>query len=333
METGLREPSRIGTTSRPALLALAAVAVLLLLVVGLGAGTSQAACVSCHRPAARSLANDPHSSVRCVGCHLQAGGWSYPALVTDQVTRMYPSALAGKGLSGPATPTSAAACRSCHEEIMRSKVPVESKGVRILHRSCAADSATCDTCHAGEGHGAAIRNPRGPVMEDCISCHDRERATKRCLDCHPDKVDLDEDAPGPFAITHGPNWRKTHGLGRLSTCRTCHRKDSCVTCHGVSLPHPADFGRTHGTFAKGPGAKCAVCHKQSTFCSSCHSIEMPHPDDFLKRHSSLVTDVADKRCARCHEKTSCQSCHERHIHPGGARGIPVPPRIPGGGGR
>ncbi len=307
--------------------------VALLVVVGLAAGTRQQACVACHRSAADALAKTEHASTPCLRCHLEAGAWSYPDLITRQVTRMYPAALAGRGVSGPVAPTSSAACAGCHGAMLRSTKPQEAKGLRILHRACASGAASCDDCHSTTAHGDSVRNVRGPVMDDCIACHDAQGATKACTACHPGRIEKSAPGVGTFSVTHGPNWRQTHGLGRLATCNTCHRDDSCVRCHGVVVPHPADFGTTHGSFAKRDRAACLTCHKSEQFCSSCHGVEMPHPAGFLAKHSSVASDVADPACSRCHERADCERCHERHVHPGGARGIPVPPRVPSGGTR
>lgn len=311
-----------------AVLALALLAVLATVALG----SSSRACASCHRAQAAQLRKSSHASVGCYSCHLAAGAWSYPGFKAEEMLRMYPSALLGTTQTAPATSLSSAPCLVCHASIMTADKPVEAGGLRILHRACAAGVATCDGCHATTAHGRAVPSPPGPVMDDCIACHARSKAPVSCGTCHAGKLPTDRIKTGVFAVTHGPQWRQTHGLGNLATCEVCHSVVECSDCHKTPVPHPADFGRTHGEFALADRRDCGTCHKQQSFCEGCHGVEMPHPSGFLRKHSKVATSVSDPRCARCHEETDCRRCHAKHVHPGGARGVPVPPRTPSSGG-
>ncbi len=289
------------------------------------AGSRQAACTSCHEPYAAELAASGHAAVGCYDCHLAAGAWSYPAFKLNELASMYPAALLGREVSGPTASTSAAACLQCHTDTYEQTSPVERDGLRIVHKFCAADSATCDGCHSTTAHGASTRNKRGPVMEDCTSCHIEKDAVRECDACHAGKRKNDRLVKSPFQVTHGPDWRKTHGLGELDGCIVCHETDKCQKCHGIPVPHPTSFGGTHGTWAIKVPDSCGTCHRSKTFCTDCHGdTPMPHPKSFLAKHSKVAKSIDDPNCVRCHSVPDCERCHTRHIHPGGAAGIPVP---------
>jgi len=120
-------------------------------------------------------------------------------------------------------------------------------------------------------------------------------------------------------------WRETHGMGDQDTCQTCHPADFCAKCHGVPVPHPIDFGASHGQAAIENPSACLTCHKsEETFCDTCHGTEMPHPADYIQAHVTIAQGDSDPRCIRCHVQSDCSACHALHTHPGGASGVPVP---------
>jgi hypothetical protein len=301
--------------TRKVQLALAALAVLTLLLA-LGGSTS-AACSGCHRAYADSLAKTAHARVSCYGCHLPAGIASWPAFKANEASIMYPAALLGRKITGPGSRVSSAPCAGCHRRVLSGVI--EAKGTRIDHRSCAADGA-CDKCHGTVAHGAITRWVRQPVMDDCVRCHIAKKVTVGCDACHADKSSRQRLAAGPWQVTHGKNWRKTHGMGDITVCGVCHPASKCVGCHGSVIPHPVDFGRTHGNLAQTPEAKCEGCHDRQTFCVGCHGVPMPHPSGFLAGHSKIAKSRQDKACVKCHYQSDCDSCHVAHTHPGSTKG-------------
>jgi hypothetical protein len=125
---------------------------------------------------------------------------------------------------------------------------------------------------------------------------------------------------------HGANWKTTHGLGDQKSCATCHPANYCQRCHKVPIPHPVDFGKTHGQIAMANNGACKVCHKSSkVFCDACHGgTVMPHPKGFTSLHTKVASSTKDPTCIRCHVDTDCEDCHRLHVHPGGSTGVPVP---------
>ena len=159
-----------------------------------------------------------------------------------------------------------------------------------------------------------------------MACHRTESRPITCDTCHLERGQRERVRTGPWQATHGPSWRKTHGMGSLRFCATCHPPDYCVQCHGTALPHDESFGSTHGATAKRDLAACKKCHDYETVCTPCHGVPMPHEKGYLKIHSSKTSSVNDPKCTKCHRVDDCVFCHVRHVHTGNAR-------LPAGGGR
>jgi hypothetical protein len=302
---------------RARIVALALGATALLLVLAAVVGSSPAICGSCHTTYAQGLASSSHTDVSCFACHLDAGAVSWPGFAAREVFGMFPAALIGRGVEGPGVRVARERCVSCHAKVMTGLL--QAKGTRIRHSECAKDTP-CDTCHGVVAHGKATRYVRQPVMDDCVRCHLRAKATIECDACHADKSSADRLVAGPWQVTHGANWRKTHGMGDITVCSVCHPQTKCVGCHGTVIPHMEDFGRTHGASARSPEQKCDGCHDRAVFCKGCHGIDMPHPDTFLKAHSKIAKTRQDTSCLRCHYQDDCDNCHARHTHPGSTKG-------------
>ena len=285
------------------------------------AGSFQPACGLCHGDQSQTLAKTSHAETGCYGCHLASGAWSLPSQKASELLAMYPKAVVGAGYRGSVTLTSARQCLKCHSGVLAEKT--EGKALRIQHSTCAKGS-TCDTCHSGVAHPDATRGTGAPVMEDCIACHRREGGPVQCDACHVGDVKPSVVSRGPWQVIHGRDWKKTHGMGQVDSCATCHLPGFCSDCHKVPVPHPLEFGSTHGELAMRDPESCATCHMSKRFCDACHGIAMPHPADFLKRHATLARGTKDPSCLRCHAAVDCGNCHENHVHPGGTQGVPVP---------
>jgi hypothetical protein len=296
-------------TPRLAVLGIALLLSLPLVVAGVTVGAGRPMCDLCHGSMTR--ADVSHRTVGCAACH-SSGSAGAVGLASEVAYRMAPRSLVGTS-SGPVVETSREACLACHAEVLESVTATG--GLRISHRYCAA-AASCDACHALVAHGGGVRWQRGPVMEDCTSCHVRQKIGVGCGMCHSEQEESERVAIGPWQVTHGANWRKTHGLGRLESCVICHPRDYCVRCHKVAVPHEESFGSTHGASAIADRPACLSCHGTGRFCDGCHRMPMPHPAGFLGRHSTVAMTIDDPICARCHPREMCVRCHNTHIHPG-----------------
>lgn|GEM_PF-347244 len=317
-----------------AAIASAAVAAVLLtaLVVAIDLSSQPFACAKCHGPQADALHSSAHDGVTCYRCHLPAGMWSFPAAKADEWFRMYPAAIVGRKLSGPGPRISRTACASCHEKVLvggKTKV----HGLVIVHWQCAGEPTPCDACHTSVAHGRAVRWAREPVMDDCVVCHLERRASLKCDACHTGKLETDRIKTGPWQVTHGRNWERTHGIGDLQTCVTCHPPQKCVTCHRTRIPHSGNFSAEHGREAVLPESRCSTCHDVKGWCRDCHGVDMPHPKAFLKQHPTIARDARDPVCLKCHTDFDCANCHVRHAHPGATDGNlqGILPQVPQGG--
>ncbi len=279
----------------------------------------------CHGPQVVAMASEAHASVTCYSCHLAAGVWSLPSQKAVEILRMYPRSVFSTPGAAVVTETSRHACLACHEAVLEETV--SRRGIRINHSEC-AKGVSCDACHSTVGHGKASRRVSEPNMDDCVACHVRSEVSVACATCHVGKVEATRRKPGVWQVTHGRNWKKMHGMGDLQSCATCHPQGYCARCHLVDVPHPADFGRTHGAASVANPTSCPTCHVQATFCDACHGMQMPHPQGFLQAHSKTAKSRQDVACKRCHSMTDCEQCHANHIHPGGTQ---VPSPKPSGG--
>lgn len=299
------------------ILVVFAVAAAVALTALAAVGTPVLPCTSCHLMSAYVAgAKAGHSPIPCVACHA-SGVTGYIESRSDIAGRMIPSALSGTArLTGPAPVLSREVCLGCHDKVFEAKT--ESRGVAIVHAQCAT-GRSCASCHGGTGHPSAVRWARMYSMEECVACHQSKEAVVGCETCHVGRSTRQRLARGPWQVTHGPTWRRTHGLGSVKYCATCHPANYCVDCHGNPMPHAVDWGRTHGAAAKANRASCVTCHPAERLCSDCHGIEMPHPAGFLKKHSSVATSAKDSDCMTCHEPDDCIRCHVNHIHPGGPK--------------
>jgi hypothetical protein len=202
----------------------------------------------------------------------------------------------------------------CHESVQLKTVSYG--GLSIQHSTC-DKGRMCTDCHSDTAHGTAVAWPKTSQMNDCLDCHSAGQVRSKCTTCHAQRSTQELLGTGEWKVTHGPNWKQTHGMGDLKTCASCHPDDFCVQCHGIPLPHDTDFIRLHPPLALTHRQSCTVCHQQQ-FCDNCHGIQMPHPPSFTPAHPKIVKQQGQTKCLRCHDPSDCTNCHIDHVHPGGA---------------
>ena len=309
---GARNPIRIVAWS------IAGLIVLLAVVFAVTAATLPG-CAWCHDSAhfVEQTAARSHAKVECLRCHVSPGPvprMTYAYNVLFGMT-LHVTPVSG----GPDTAIPDSTCLSCHAAVMTKKVTVN--GLSILHKQC-TKGRTCVHCHADTAHGTAVKWITTVNMNECLDCHNTDRVRSDCNVCHAKRSEAERIRSGEWMVTHNANWQKTHGMGDLKTCAACHAREYCARCHGMPLPHGADFIRSHPALAQTNRRDCAVCHKQA-FCNSCHGLVMPHPAKFTPSHASIVKKQGTVVCLRCHVQDDCNNCHVKHVHPGGA--IAPPP--------
>lgn len=103
----------------------------------------------------------------------------------------------------------------------------------------------------------------------------------------------------------------------INECSTCHSRSFCIDCHGVPMPHPPIFTKTHGAVGKKDPGVCVKCHgSAATFCNECHhgkAMNLPYNTrrPWRTAHPAAVQNVGASACFKCHNPTYCAECHVR----------------------
>ena len=166
-------------------------------------------------------------------------------------------------------------CSTCHGLAMP-----HPRDWSALHGTQAKDKTDmCNRCHEPQEqectscHGLQMPHPdawleqhgtkANKSPDTCRTCHE----SVDCLSCH-------EMVPVP---SHNEDWSGSHGAagaGQPGLCELCHkdsRGDSCLTCHGVSLPHSENYAMEHsGEASFDTGGVCSRCHDLAEDCAMCH---------------------------------------------------------------
>lgn len=299
-----------------AVLSLVLLAIVYFNVVGL-LGTLPVSCSPCHKQSYDAWKASSHSGTGCSSCH---GGADVFSAVSSRLSlaRMVPAQLTMIYKRPVTAKVPSIKCLQCHSDVATKTV--QNGLMRVSHKEIISAGYECDYCHSTVAHGKSTVRKNVPEMEKCLGCHNGSAASGACEKCHIkiDVVGQTDRIAGNWQTTHGPNWRKLHGMGNLATCQSCHSKLFCNRCHKTELPHSAGWLATHGKEIDGSAEaqkSCLQCHK-GALCKNCHTMEMPHPKTFLSQHSKIVKKEGTKACYACHFKEACIKCHSFHIHPG-----------------
>jgi nitrate/TMAO reductase-like tetraheme cytochrome c subunit len=196
------------------------------------------------------------------------------------------------------------------------------------------------------------------TMQGCFRCHALSggAAPGKCSTCHPPGFDLkpaSHDQPGFYqqygdskghaqlaladvanmaqlkaeetsaaaggATSESPSGVAMKQPSEVSYCEMCHDKTTfCTACHGVEMPHPKDFLKTHGPLGSSKPAVCANCHATSkenaqnlAFCNNCHHKGWNPAVSWLSQHWQIVRTQGANACFQCHDPTFCSNCHVR----------------------
>jgi len=308
------EQQRISPGARRRLIWLAALLPFVaVLFFGVYFATALPGCDSCHDQALLDATKaSTHAQVACADCHVASGTADRLSFGFRQLLHMELRIVGEGGRDWAAVPDPR--CLACHEEVQ--EAVVNANGLNVLHSECAVGSQ-CTDCHSSVAHGESLSWTRVYDMETCLECHVSDAETS-CDLCHEGQPKSDRITSGVFAITHGADWQKTHGMGNASTCTVCHTAANCEKCHGPGLPHDSTFIEQHSGFARDPKAQCSSCHEES-YCNDCHGLDMPHTSKFTREHAKPAEEN-EPLCKRCHADEDCVTCHVKHVHPGGAIG-------------
>ncbi|PKQ15431.1 MAG: hypothetical protein CVT67_09425 [Actinobacteria bacterium HGW-Actinobacteria-7] len=110
-------------------------------------------------------------------------------------------------------------------------------------------------------------------------------------------------------------------------CSTCHTDQFCTNCHGMEMPHSAEFKKPkdvkdpagHPALSKTKAAKCVQCHGDNSkthFCDSCHhgesvNFEYDKNAQWTQQHPKAVAKSGIRSCTEnCHVTKFCEDCHK-----------------------
>jgi hypothetical protein len=235
-------------------------------------------------------------------------------------------AAAERGDEEAATPASfISLCANCHDRL--DPGPEDLTATWRLERKLVFDHAAhfaqgirCEACHQEFPHKPG-ETQHVPV-ETCFTCHGSVHgqqgvmAPTACGSCHTEDIE-------PVTAEHeSPTWLLAKGSdlaghskeaqaspSRQLYCKMCHEATQCQDCHGMEIPHPADWQGTHNETAQGDPSACLMCHETKNTCNDCHHQSFPKLPDWSREHKQVATKVGAEGCFECHEPPFCSDCH------------------------
>lgn len=308
----------------PAWLRIALAVLLGVILLGVAFDVSTASpslCASCHEMEARhaSWAASEHVKVDCVQCHQAPTAWyELPQRVAGRIELLardiaahnageYTDPVDAPG--GKASPIEDATCLQCHSANRQA-----TSGYRILidHVEHAERNGSCVSCHVRTAHPEEERSAALSFMRQCFTCHGTDEypdAPVACDACHPtDYKLLPQSHDVADWLTEHPAALKADPNG----CAMCHQQSFCDDCHGVEIPHPANWAVAHSKVADERGRDvCARCHGAGPdLCTSCHhSAYDASKGTWAEQHNAVVYASGAAQCLECHGGIFCSHCH------------------------
>ncbi len=205
-----------------------------------------------------------HSKISCADCHVEPGVKGMLAFAVDSVPAFYSQLIEGPDDTNLLRPPTRAACHTCHTNY-RSVAP--SGDLLIPHRAhVEVLNMECVTCHKDLVHSQNRYGFNKPEMETCLSCHDGDKASDACTDCHTRKATPESH--------DSAQWLKTHGTqAEVEDCGQCHdwTPSYCADCHEQRpASHVGNWKTDHAPHARVRKDGCLVCHGGQAFCDECH---------------------------------------------------------------
>ncbi len=323
---------RIGAIAVGSLAAVVALGLVLTSVTA-----SPKVCGSCHemQHALVTWQASGHTQVGCADCHEEPREWyQFPQtlaargamLARDVRLHWDPEGSADIRASLDSTPTiTDATCLQCHNESRKISMRF---GTLIDHQEHAERNKQCVSCHLWTAHPEPTAEKPMLMMEQCFTCHGRTASAKApgtCDVCHPASFNL-------RPVSHKPEaeWKEQHGQvakKNKQPCAICHDAQFCTGCHGVVMPHPANWSKgkppLHSEAAKTDRTVCVRCHDEKPdLCSMCHHKGWdPTKGAWIQQHPVLVANTGSAYCLKCHDPVYCTTCHARGMKiPGGVEG-------------
>jgi nitrate/TMAO reductase-like tetraheme cytochrome c subunit len=282
-------------------------------------------CGSCHemQHALVTWQASGHTQVRCPQCHEKQRPWyQFPTTLAVRgamLTRDLRAHWSEEGrqqvmASYDTTPTIGdETCLQCHGTSRKISMRF---GTLIDHEKHAKRNKQCTSCHLWTAHPDPGAERPMLLMERCFTCHGRTASAKApgtCDVCHPKDFNLRPASHKPTS-----KWLKEHGQvaqKNQQPCVICHDQSFCKACHGLPMPHPANWAKgsppLHSQYAKTNRAVCNRCHESKPdVCSMCHHKGWdPTKGPWVQQHPALVANSGASFCLKCHDPLFCMNCH------------------------
>jgi hypothetical protein len=306
---------------------------LMAVAAGLTVWTSApSTCASCHEiaPYVSSWKTSPHARVGCAKCHEPVRSWAqFPASLLFRARMLQRDVAAHRANPDASTlPSSSATlrpipdenCLQCHDLTREVTLP---KGLIMDHAKHVERNKSCVSCHRSTAHPPSDVEKQLLLMEQCFTCHGSapgSKAPATCTMCHPVTF-----SQRPQSHTPQTTWLDKHGKAAKANqqpCAMCHKTSFCDNCHGMTMPHPADWAKgkppAHAAYAKKDTKVCVQCHGPApSLCSMCH-----HKGDFnpangpwVSNHAPTVNERGTVFCLSCHDSLFCTDCHNKQSAP------------------
>ena len=317
------------------LLWIVAIGYLVLMAVAAGIAAwsaSPTTCSSCHeiKHAVDLWKISPHAQIGCPSCHEPVRPlyrlpemfvWRAQMLLRDiNAHRANPNASQLTTAQANLRPVPDQNCLQCHDLTRQVTLP---PGLVMDHAKHVARNKSCISCHYSTAHPPPDTEKAILLMQRCFNCHGSQSGAKApgaCTECHPKDF-------SQRPASHSPSyaWLQHHGKAALANkqpCFMCHRETFCTNCHGLNMPHPANWAKgnppLHAQFAQTNSQVCVQCHGAApNLCSMCHHQGFnPNNGPWASNHAATVSERGASFCLGCHDELFCNGCHGR---PGGPK--------------
>lgn len=147
-------------------------------------------------------------------------------------------------------------CASCHDGLQKPLSVHPNDFISLHPLQARQDSTRCEACHRFQSFCAACHERAGLGM-------DADPALRaRNVRVHPDYA--------TWVDVFGPNHHAIAASRDIKQCISCHREESCMSCHATFSavpnaqrtvnPHPKDFTNGCRTLASNNDRACLKCH-------------------------------------------------------------------------
>ena len=280
-------------------------------------------CNLCHemQPSVATWKTSAHAKIGCPACHeTPRPVYRFPEALASRAEAMqrdmkahFAHIASGNTTASIETTVTIpdATCLQCHE-LPRTVTP--RSDLLIQHTKHAERNKSCVSCHLWTAHPVPEAERPILLMGQCFKCHGRQPGAKApgtCSTCHSAAFN------GRPESHKASTWKATHGKAALTgkqPCTMCHEPSFCRNCHGLDMPHPADWVKGkpgHSTLGAQNRQICAKCHTQKPdLCSMCHHQDFaPTAGEWVKQHPAMVDKRGASFCLQCHDSLFCTDCH------------------------